>query len=196
MFSSIIELILLNKHSDIQGLNQFLNIRSSMNNGLSDKLKLAFPKFKPVERPSIINESIFDPYWLVGFVDGEGNFYVNMKKSSSKLGYQVILVFSIYQHSRDSLLLKILINFLECGYVEIPSTRLHSAKFVVYKFSDITEKLLPFFKKYPLRTVKLLDFDDFIKVSDLMKEGSHLTKEGIEKISLIKKGMNVGRVFK
>ena len=29
-----------------------------------------------------------------------------------------------------------------------------------------------------------------------MKEGSHLTKEGIEKISLIKKGMNVGRVFK
>jgi hypothetical protein len=62
LFSSIIELILLNKHSDIQGLNQIINIRSSMNNGLSDKLKLAFPKFKPVERPSIINESIFDPY--------------------------------------------------------------------------------------------------------------------------------------
>jgi hypothetical protein len=117
-----------------------------------------------------------------------------MKKSSSKLGYQVILVFSIYQHSRDSLLLKNLIKFLECGSVEIPSTRLQ-AKFVVYKFSDITEKILPFFKKYPLRTVKLLNFDDFIKVSDLMKEGSHLTKEGIEKISLIKKGMNVGRVF-
>jgi hypothetical protein len=105
-------------------------------------------------------------------------------------------VFSIYQHSRDSLLLKNVINFLECGSVEIPSTRLHSAKFVVYKFSDITEKILPFLKKYPLRTVKLLDFYDFIKVSDLMKEGSHLTKEGIEKITLIKKGMNVGRLFK
>jgi LAGLIDADG endonuclease len=84
---------------------------------------------------------------------------------------------------------------LNCGSVEIPSTRIDSAKFVVYKFSDITEKIIPFFKKYPLRTVKLLNFDDFIKVSDLMKEGSHLTKEGIEKISLIKKGMNVGRVF-
>ena len=85
------------------------------------------------------------------------------------------------------LLLKNFISYLECGSVEIPSTRLHSAKFVVYKYSDITEKIIPFFTKYPLRTVKLLDFYDFIKVSDLMKEGSHLTIEGIEKISLIKK---------
>ena len=85
---------------------------------------------------------------------------------------------------------------MDCGSVEIPSTRLHSCKFVVYKFRDITEKIIPFFQKYPLQTVKLLDFYDFIKVSYLMKEGSHLTIEGIEKISLIKKGMNVGRDFK
>jgi hypothetical protein len=83
-----------------------------MNNGLSDELKLAFPKFKPIARPTIINEGIFDPYWLVGFVDGEGSFYVNTKKSSSKLGFQIILVFSIYQHSRDTLLLQNLIKFL------------------------------------------------------------------------------------
>ena len=192
-----------------------------MNNGLSDELKSAFPNFKPVQRPTISFEGISDPYWLVGFVDGEGNFYVNKKKSNSKLGYQVILVFSVYQHSRDSLLLKKLIDYLEAtaatkkilseikikffkgwvpssGYLEIPSTRLHSAKFTTYKFKDITEKIIPFFlkKKYPLKTVKLLDFYDFFKVAELMKEGSHLTIEGIEKISLIKKGMNVGRVFK
>lgn len=183
--------------SDIKGLNQIINIRSSMNNGLSDKLKLAFPKFKPVARPIIINDGVFDPYWLVGFVDGEGSFYVNTKKSNSKLGFQVILVFSIYQlnHSRDTLLLQNFINFLDCGSVEIPSTKPDLGKFVVYKFSDQTDKIIPFFKKYSLRTVKLLNFNDFIKVSDLMKENSHLTKEGIEKISLIKKGMNVGRVF-
>lgn len=196
LFSSIVELILKNKHSDIKGLNQIINIKSSMNKGLSDDLKSAFPNFKPVQRPSISNEGISDPYWLVGFVDGEGNFYVNKKKSNSKLGFQVILVFSIYQHSRDFLLLKNFIDYLDCGSVEIPSTRLHSAKFVIYKFTDITEKIIPFFQKCPLRTVKLLDYYDFIKVADLMKEGSHLTKEGIEKISLIKKGMNVGRVFK
>lgn len=76
---------------------------------------------------------------------------------------------------------------MDCGSVEIPSTRPDSGKFVVYKFSDQTDKIIPFFKKYSLRTIKLLNFNDFIKVSDLMKENSHLTKVGIEKISLIKK---------
>jgi hypothetical protein len=87
-------------------------------------------------------------------------------------------VFLIYQHSRDTLLLQNLIKFLDCGSVEIPPTRPDSGKFVVYKFSDRTDKIIPFFKKYSLlrSTVKLLNFDVFIKVSDLMKEGSHLTK--------------------
>ncbi len=41
LFSSIIELLYENKHSSIEGLNQIINIRSSMNNGLSDELKSA-----------------------------------------------------------------------------------------------------------------------------------------------------------
>lgn len=129
-------------------------------------------------------------------VDAEGFFYVGTKKKKSGLGYQVILVFSIYQHSRDSILLNYFIKYLGCGTVEIPSTRLDSCKFVVYKFSDITEKIIPFFKFYPLRTVKLLNFNDFLEVSSLMREGSHLTLEGLEKIKTIKEGMNSAREFK
>lgn len=195
LFNSIIDLLSEKKHFSIEGLNQIINIKSSMNNGLSDRLKLAFPNFKSVQRPIVNYQGITDPNWLVGFVDGEGNFYVNAKKNNSKLGYQIILSFSIYQHSRDSLLLSKFIEYLDCGSVEIPSTRLHSSKFVTYKFKDITEKIIPFFQKYPLKTVKQLNFYDFIKVSDLMKEGSHLTKEGIEKIISIKLSMNQGRVF-
>ena len=62
LFSSIIELILLKKHLDIKSLNQIIDIRSSMNKGLSDDLKLTFPNYKPVVRPTVINEGIFDPY--------------------------------------------------------------------------------------------------------------------------------------
>lgn len=61
LFSLIIELILSNKHLEIEGLNEIVNIRASMNNGLSEKLKLAFPKFEPLERPLILNENIPDP---------------------------------------------------------------------------------------------------------------------------------------
>lgn len=61
LFCSIIDLMLSNKHLEIEGFNQIVNIRSSMNNGLSNDLKLAFPDFNPVSRPLVINKSILDP---------------------------------------------------------------------------------------------------------------------------------------
>jgi hypothetical protein len=33
-----------------------------MNNGLSDKLKKAFPDVKPVQRPQVIDQEIKDPH--------------------------------------------------------------------------------------------------------------------------------------
>jgi len=38
----------------------------------------------------------------------------------------------------------------------------------VKKLSDLTEKIIPFFKKYPLKGVKKLDFENFCKVALLM----------------------------
>jgi hypothetical protein len=40
---------------------------------------------------------------------------------------------------------------------------------------------------------KLLDFKDFCVVASLMKDKHHFTKEGLEQIKEIKKGMNEGR---
>ena len=54
-------------------------------------------------------------------------------------------------------------------------------------------KILPFFKRYPIIGVKALDFADWCKVAELMKEKKHLTKEGLEEIYKIKVGMNKGR---
>jgi hypothetical protein len=47
------------------------------------------------------------------------------------------------QHSRDVLLLSKIIDYLGCGNLEKPSTRPDGAIFVVYKFSDICEKIIP-----------------------------------------------------
>lgn len=64
---------------------------------------------------------------------------------------------------------------------------------MVSRYSDISEKIIPLFNKYPIAGVKLLDFADFCKVAELMKAGQHLTKEGLAEIKLIKAGMNSGR---
>jgi hypothetical protein len=54
-------------------------------------------------------------------------------------------------------------------------------------------KIVPFFDKYKIIGVKLQDYLDFKRVSELMKTKEHLTTLGLEKIKEIKEGMNKGR---
>jgi len=64
---------------------------------------------------------------------------------------------------------------------------------IVTRFSDIESKIIPFFDKYPILGVKLLDYTDFKRVVKLMKNKVHLTGEGLEQIKQIKSGMNRDR---
>lgn len=52
---------------------------------------------------------------------------------------------------------------------------------VVEKYSDIRDKIIPFFEKYPLYGFKKENYLDFKKVSELMENKAHLTLEGLEK---------------
>lgn len=61
------------------------------------------------------------------------------------------------------------------------------------KLSDLTDKIIPFFNKYPIQGVKAKDFNDFSIVSEMIKEKKHLTQEGLNKIHKIKAEMNTAR---
>ena len=58
-------------------------IKGSMNLGLSDELKTAFPDLLPLSRPSVVYQEIKDPNWLAGFITGEGCFFINISKKSA-----------------------------------------------------------------------------------------------------------------
>ena len=133
--------------------------------------------------------------WLAGFTSAEGCFLVIVKPSKTiYLGYQTFLRFQITQHTRDKFLLTNIKKYLGCG-------RLREGKNVkfldieVQKLSDINDKIIPFFNKYPILGVKALDFADFSKVADLMKDKNHLNQKGLDKIRKIKAGMNRGRII-
>ncbi len=64
---------------------------------------------------------------------------------------------------------------------------------LVRKLSEITEILVPLFKNHKLHGTKRLDFEDFCKIGELMNNKEHLTQIGLDKITEIKKGMNLGR---
>ena len=68
-------------------------------------------------------------------------------------------------------------------------------EFRVEKFADIYTKIIPFFVKYPIIGKKQLDYQDFCKITNLMKEKAHITTEGFNEIRKIKKGMNTSRIY-
>ena len=196
LFKEAVNLLLTGKaRSSIEGVNEIISIKGSMNRGLSDKLKINFPNVQYVSRPVFDVQDIKDLNWLAGFVDGEGYFYVkSLKDNLYSIGYKVTLVFSVTQHARDEILLTKFIDLLGCGKIEKASTRPDAVNYRVNKFSDIQAKIIPFFLKYPLQSVKYRDFLDFIKVVDIVAVKGHLTPEGIKKINYLKSGMNRGRV--
>jgi hypothetical protein len=79
-------------------------------------------------------------------------------------------------------------DYLGCGIV---SKYGDAVNFRVSKLKDLTDKIIPFFQK--IVGVKSLDFQGFKKVVEIMRNGLHLTSEGIDQIRKIKAGMNRGR---
>ena len=65
--------------------------------------------------------------------------------------------------------------------------------YTVNKFTDIYEKIIPFFKKHKIVGLKSEDFSDWCKVAELIKVKDHLTSSGLDQIREIKSGMNKGR---
>jgi hypothetical protein len=59
------------EHLTLYGIKQIINIRASMNLGLSDLQKSEFLNYQPVERKIIQTINILDPQWVAGFTSGE-----------------------------------------------------------------------------------------------------------------------------
>jgi LAGLIDADG endonuclease len=174
----------------MEGLRKIVAIKASLNKGLSEELKAEFPNNIPVTRPEVNLNSIKDPNWLAGFTTGEGSFLISIFKSKTLTGYAVRLRFNLTQHSRDTQLMKSLVDYLGCGrYVTAPLGYNHG-EFIVSNLSDITKIIIPFFKKYPIKGNKSRDFSDFCKAAQIMENKAHLTSEGLDQIRLINSSMN------
>ena len=147
------------EHITQEGLLAILSLRASLNLGLSESLKIAFPNIIPVLKPKVDNIAIPHGEWLAGFTSGEGCFFVFISKSlTHKSGFQVQLVFQITQHSRDYILIQSLISYLGCGKLVTSSDG--KVQFRVEKFSDNLDKILEFFDNNKIRGIKLEDFKD------------------------------------
>lgn len=200
LFKQAVNLVINKNHLTKEGLANIVNIKASMNFGvLSDSMQTEFPIINPIQRPVIpvdCNKRI-DPYWLSGFTEGEGCFYVNIyKRIDSVLGVGVKLVFKITQDQRNKELLELFPSVLGCGKLYNQNSKGGVIDYMVTGLGDIVNKIIPFFIAHPLRGAKLKEYQDFVKVAKLMENKAHLTKDGLEEIRSIKLGMNFKRDFK
>ena len=133
-----------------------------------------------------------EAHWVVGFVDGEGCFFVGINPHPDMTSqFQVLPEFTVVQHERDVQLLHALKAFFGCGVVR----RNHAERmaFRVRRVEHLNDNVIPFFEKHPLKSKKHLDFLKFRDVLRLMQEGAHLTTDGIAKIRVIASRMNRGQ---
>lgn len=138
------------------------------------------------------NKNILHPYWITGFIDGEGSFSLILSKNNTyKLGWLVFPVFQITLHTRDRAILEdIKIHFQGVGSIFCEEKR-NSVKYRVASFKELGI-IIEHLDKYPLITQKQADFLLFKRAWILINNKVHLTLEGLNQIVNIRAAMNKG----
>lgn len=184
IFKEIVLLMSNNLHRDLTGLQLILNNRASLNWGLTDGLKVAFPLTIPVARVPVKDKlEMLLAEWLTGFCSGESNFFIVIS------GSYAWLRFSVAQDVRDILLLENIVRHFNCGYVNKYKNR-KVCEFVVTKIDDIILNIIPFFDKYPIQGSKYKNYMYFKQAAYIIKNKNHLNKKGMDKIIELKNLMN------
>jgi hypothetical protein len=130
------------------------------------------------------------PDWVVGFVDGEGCFFVGIQRNPTvKIGFQVIPEFRVVQHKRDLDVLHGLKTFF--GFGRVCQNHDDRWEYRVRRLEQLREVAV-FFRSHKLKTKKRIDFLRFCEVLNMMDEGRHLTSEGLRDIARIATLMNTG----
>jgi len=142
--------------------------------------------------------------WLVGFLEGEGNFNVALSRSYKKKNpaypfeYYPILQFRIFLHENDTEVLEKIKNTLgvgkiykkDCSYARKKGTNTcDQSCFYITSLRDLNF-LKHFLGECNFHTRKREDKDAFFKILDLKSNKKHLAEEGYNQIISLAGRMN------
>lgn len=195
-FKNIVKLMLEKEHSTLEGIQKIVNIKSSMNWGLSNELKESFPNTIAVKREEIdkkYDTLLSAKEWIAGFATGESNFFISVQNSKTKSGIAISLRFSIAQDIRDLSLLESFVDFFGCGYVVKYNNR-SVCEFIITKIDNIVNDIIPFFDKHNIRGSKYSNFLDFKSVALIIKNKEHLKEDGVALKNVIQLKQKITRL--
>lgn len=131
-------------------------------------------------------------HYLAGFADGEGSFNISFRKRKDyAMPWKVSLCFNVSQ--KDKVILALFKRHLGCGTLRGREDGVWY--FEVNNFNAIEENVIPFFDRFGfLSAKKKRDFSKFRQMARIIREGDHLSKNGIQSLLDIRKDMNDGGV--
>ena len=132
----------------------------------------------------------FLAYYLAGFVDGEGTFSVAIiRHPTQRLGWMINPVFQVYQHQKHREILDLFQEYFGTGSVYRKSGIHPVLTFSIDSRRSILERVLPFFKRYPL-IVKDREFERFRTIVKAMERKEHWEIDGFKRLVSLAYEMN------
>src|SRR3989344_4152707 len=100
---------------------------------------------------SLANGKLRDiPEYISGYVDGEGCFTVTFNmKAKALLGWELRPSFSVSQNEDRRQVLDIIQEYFGCGYIRRDYAD-RTVKFEIRDHSQLKQKVIPHFEKFPL----------------------------------------------
>lgn len=135
--------------------------------------------------------SAITPAHISGLVVGEGCFYAESAPDSKyRLGWRIRPAFCIEMRHDDRAVLEEVRRQLSCGQIyELDFGRYRAyrsrgwqphVKYRVTRLSDLQEKVVPFFRRYPLFGQKALAFTLFASLVESLARGDHRCETRLE----------------
>jgi hypothetical protein len=119
---------------------------------------------------------------IAGFVDGEGAFPIQVRKTPwTRFGFTITPEFKISQHKDYGEVLTIIQNSLGCGKISVKSGQPNLLVLVEKSRKNLSEKIIPFFQKYPL-IVKKRQFQLFSEIVERLNNEEQFTRKGFENL--------------
>ena len=134
-----------------------------------------------------IYQDKLNPFYVVGFIDGEGSFSVSIGKHKTLARrLEVRPEFEIELRADDKKILERIAVTIGCGKIYDCSYERYGwyphVKYKITSTIDLEKYLFPFLDRYQLQAKKAKSYKFFREIVLMMRSKKHLTDTGFDKI--------------
>lgn len=170
---------------------------------LIDFLNKRFPELNIVKK-ELDNSSFKNNAWLSGFIEADGKFFVRLRNKSVSCGFELVQAYLDHKGRNKK---DIMLNLAEFFNISLKSVNKNYCKgklqcsgsgsegAAVIKLTNVKYNLLliDYLSKYNLFSSKVLNYNDFCEVINIINKKEHKTEKGLLRIFEITKTINSRR---